>query len=1168
MRNILANKVLLLDGGIGTEIQKFGLTEEDFRSELTKDKPGELKGNNDLLVLSRPDVIREIHRKYIEAGADIITTCTFNANAISQHEYGCEDLVDEINFTGVRLARETVDEYNAKDPSRHRYVAGSVGPSTKLLSLSDDPDNPAKRSINFDQLRDAYVEQMRPLLRGGVDIIIIETSLDPINAKAALAAATIAMEAENRHTEVMLSATVTDSNGYLLSGQSLEAFVIAVSHYPLLSIGFNCSLGAAGLLSPLRRLSECAPFFTSVYPNAGLPNQLGQYDDVPETMGQVIKQFLDEGLVNIVGGCCGTTPAHIAHFRKIIDANQAPIRKPSQLVPGMRLSGLQPMVSTDVFVNVGERCNVAGSRKFLRLIKEKNYAEAIEIAQKQVEDGAMVIDINMDDGLIDAHEEMVTFLNILSTEPEIAKVPVMIDSSKFDVIEAGLKCLQGKGIVNSISLKEGEEPFLAHARTIKSLGAAVVVMAFDEEGQATTYQRRIDICARAYRLLTEKVGFNPYDIIFDPNILTVATGMEEHLDYAYDYVRAAYWIKANLPGVRVSGGLSNLSFAFRGNNALREAMHAVFLYRAVAEGMDMAIMNPATAVNYADVDAELRQAIEDVLFEKRDIDSTERLIAIGSKMLAQKDQGPKPEEAAHTDLPLEERLKQALIKGNPNHLDSDLAEALEKYPNPVDIIAGPLMDGMNQVGEMFGDGRMFLPQVVKTARTMKRAVEILRPHIEEALREGTSEAPAKAGKVILATVKGDVHDIGKNIVGVVLSCNNYEVIDLGVMVPPEKIIEAVKREKPDFVGLSGLITPSLDAMVDTVRRMREAGIHIPVMIGGAATSQMHTAVKIAPNYGEDAVIYVRDAAQNPIIAAALLSYKAHDFIAELHAQQEKLRHKFEQKAKPAAEAKRLEVDWSDYKPKPMPFAGIKEFKISVADLRQLIDWLYFFHAWRVKENTDEGRNLRQDAEALLDELCCNRQFGCVARVAFYPAHGTDTSIILDTDSISTNACDCLGCKAIGKLQITNYKLQIDTPRQPAKEDGKPSLSLCDWVHPVHDHVGVFAATITPALSAELEKVKAAGDDYKSILLQTILDRLAEAASEWLHRQWNWDTIRPAVGYPSLPDQKEIFKLDQLLDFSSLGIALTETGAMYPQASVAGIYISHPSAEYFVIPQKI
>ncbi len=1142
MRQALTGRVLLLDGGIGTEIQKLGLTEQDFRGKIFREKPGEFKGNNDLLVLTRPDVIRQIHKNYLDAGADIITTCTFSSNAISQHEYGCEEQVFSLNYAGARLAREIVDEYNAADPSRKRFVAGSVGPTTKLLSLSDDPDNPAKRSITFDQLHDCYVAQMRPLIMAGVDALIIETSLDPINAKAALLAAKHAMEFEERTVEVMLSATVTDSNGYLLSGQSLEAFAIATSHYPLLSIGFNCSLGAAGLIGPLRRLSECSQFYTSIYPNAGLPNQLGEYDDGPATMAAVMKQLLDESLANIIGGCCGTTPAHIAAFRQVIDNNKAPLRKPQTLSGALRLSGLQPMVSADVFVNVGERCNVAGSRKFLRLIKEQNYAEAIAIAQKQVKDGAMVIDINMDDGLIDAHREMTTFLNILSTEPEVAKVPVMIDSSKFDVIEEGLKCLQGKGIVNSISLKEGEEVFLDHAKRIKELGAAMVVMAFDEEGQATSYERRIEICQRAYRLLTEKAGVNPYDIIFDPNILTVATGMEEHLDYAYDYVRAARWIKENLPGARVSGGLSNLSFAFRGNNVLRESMHAVFLYRAVREGMDMAIMNPATAVNYADIDPELRQAIEAVLFDERTIEATERLIALGARLMEKGKEAPAQEEAKHESLPLDQRLIQALVKGNPASLDADLSEALSVYASPVDIISGPLMEGMNRVGEMFGDGRMFLPQVVKTARTMKKAVEILRPHIEDALRNGAASAPAHAGKVVLATVKGDVHDIGKNIVGVVLSCNNYEVIDLGVMVPAEKIIEVVKREKPDFVGLSGLITPSLDAMVDTVRRMRAADINVPVMIGGAATSPMHTAVKIAPNYGDNAVIHVQDAAQNPMIAAALLGSKAPEFVVQLHAQQQKLRDKFEQKQAAASglTAKRLEVDWNGYEPKEPPYLGAQIFRIPVSELRPLIDWLYFYHAWRVKEDSDEGRSLRTDAEAMLDSLAQRDDFYCVAKAAFYRAHGTAEGIVLDDVAVT-----------------------IGTPRQGAKKEG-PSLSLCDWVHPSRDYAGAFAATVSPALIDELNRVKEESDDYRSILMQTLLDRLAEASSEWLHRRWDWDTIRPAIGYPSLPDQKEIFKLADLLDFADLGIRLTETGAMYPQASVAGLYISHPQAKYFVI----
>lgn len=1138
---VLARKVLLLDGALGTEIQKRHLTETDFRGDRFADWPVPLKGNNDALVLTRPDVITDIHRSYLVAGADIITTCTFNSQSLSQTEYRMEHLVPEMNYQGASLAREAVDEYMASHPGSHRYVAGSVGPTTKLLSISDDADNPGSRTVTFGHMARAYQEQIEALVKGGVDLLLIETCLDPINAKAASVAAQKAFEACRREVPIMFSATVTDSGGHLLSGQSIEAFAISVSHAHPLSIGLNCSLGARDLLGPLRRLSACAPCFVSTHPNAGLPNQLGQYDDTPTVMAAVIRQYLDESLVNIVGGCCGTGPDHIRAFRQAIDASEAPVRSARPKPDAMCLSGLEPLAAKDVFVNVGERCNVAGSRKFLRLIKEKKYAEAVEIARRQVEDGAMVIDINMDDGLLESMSEMTTFLNIISGEPDIAKVPVMIDSSRFDVIRAGLETLQGKGIVNSISLKEGEEKFIEHARTILSLGAAVVVMAFDEDGQATTYSRRIEICERAYHILVDKLGFDPTDIIFDPNILTVATGIDDHLDYAYDFVRATEWIKHNLPGSRVSGGLSNLSFAFRGNNYLREAMHAVFLYHAVHAGMDMAIMNPAAALNYDSIDEELRSAIEDAIFYERSPKSVEHLINIGGRYLEQKDPNTETHDPS-AEMPVEQRLENALIKGNPANLQADIDEALAKYSDPVDIISGPLMAGMNRVGTMFGEGRMFLPQVVKTARTMKVAVDILQPHIEEKLKNGSSSGSnIHAGKILLATVKGDVHDIGKNIVGVVLSCNNYQIVDLGVMVPPETIVQQAIEQRCDIVCLSGLITPSLDAMVETVRQMKNAGLTVPVMIGGAATSAMHTAVKIAPEY-DGPVIFMPDASQNPLSASKLLSPQRDEYIAQITSRQQQLRQKFEQKgqSRPADAADRLLLDWTEYVPAQPPFIDdTRVITIPVSDLRSHIDWTYFFHAWRTKASTPEGRSLRQDAERLLDSLEANPEYGCLGITAFYRARGEHDDINLYDKGII-----------------------LTTRRQPVRPDGSPSLALCDFVNPDNDFIGMFATTITPQLLRLLEETKRRDDDYHSLLLQILLDRLAEAASEYLHQLYDWDNIRPAVGYPSLPDQKNIFAIDRLLRLDSIGIRLTETGAMYPQASVAGIYISHPRSRYF------
>ena len=875
MKDIIKERILVLDGAMGTMIQQYGLTEEDFRGEQFKDVPGLMKGNNDILCLTRPDVIADIHRKYLDADADLITTCTFSSQRVSMADYQVENYCREMNLAGAKIARQLADEYTAKTPMKPRFVLGDVGPTNKTLSISPDVNNPALRSLTYDELVDAYVEQMEALLEGGVDALLIETIFDSLNAKAAIYAAEKAMESQKRRVPLMLSITVSDTAGRTLSGQTLEAFLASVQHADIFSIGLNCSFGARQLKPFLKVLAEKAPYYISAHPNAGLPNSLGLYDQTPDMMAEQVKEYVDEGLVNILGGCCGTTEKFIELYPALVEGKRphVPVEKPQN----MWLSGLELLELTPErhFVNVGERCNVAGSRKFLRRINEKNYEEALSIARKQVEDGALVLDINMDDGLLDAKQEMVTFLNLLMSDPDISKVPMMIDSSDWEVITAGLKCVQGKSIVNSISLKEGEEKFLEKAREIKRLGAATVVMAFDEQGQATTFERKIEICERAYRLLVDQVGFNPLDIIFDPNVLAVATGMEEHNNYGLDFIRATEWIRKNLPGAHVSGGISNLSFSFRGNNYIREAMHAVFLYHTIAVGQDMGIVNPATQVLYSDIPDDVLTAIDDVLLN-RTPEATENLIEIAARIKAEKDAekealkngGVLPKSSADDwrNGTLEERLKHALVKGIGDYLEADLDEAAQQYDNPVKIIEGPLMNAMNTVGELFGSGKMFLPQVVKTARTMKKAVSILQPLIEASRSEGAQ----KAGKVLLATVKGDVHDIGKNIVSVILACNNYDIIDLGVMVPTETIVDRAIEEKVDIIGLSGLITPSLEEMVNVARALEERGADIPIMIGGATTSELHTALKIAPVY-HGPVLWMKDASQNVIASARLLN---------------------------------------------------------------------------------------------------------------------------------------------------------------------------------------------------------------------------------------------------------------------------------------------------------
>lgn len=896
IQQLIRERILVLDGAMGTMIQQYNLSEADFRGERFKDIPGQLKGNNDLLCLTRPEVIEDIHRKYLVAGADIIETNSFNATSVSMADYHVQAYCREINLAAARLARRIADEFTALNPEKPRFVAGSVGPTNKTCSMSPDVNNPAFRALTFDELQAAYCEQMEALLEGGVDALLIETVFDTLNAKAAIRAAELSMEKTGRRVPLMLSVTVSDIAGRTLSGQTLDAFLASVEHADLFSVGLNCSFGARQLKTFLEQLASRAPYYISAYPNAGLPNSLGQYDQTPEDMAAEVKEYIEEGLVNIIGGCCGTTEQYIAKYQDLIQGVQprVPVKKHAHLwLSGLELLEVSPEIN---FVNVGERCNVAGSRKFLRLINEKKYDEALSIARKQVEDGALVIDVNMDDGLLDAAQEMTTFLNLVASEPEIARVPIMIDSSKWEVIRAGLKCVQGKCIVNSISLKEGEEVFIAHAREVKQLGAAVIVMAFDEKGQADTYSRKIEVCERAYRILVDKVGFAPEDIIFDPNVLAVATGIEEHNNYAVDFIQATGWIRKNLPGAHVSGGVSNLSFSFRGNNYIREAMHAVFLYHAIQQGMDMGIVNPATSVLYTDIPQDILERIEDVVLNRRP-DAAERLIETAERLKQEKEGTASQEGNASAQLlwrnntTVEERLQYALVKGLSDYLEEDLQEALSRYPNAVSIIEGPLMAGMNHVGDLFGSGKMFLPQVVKTARTMKKAVAILQPYIEAEKEEGARSA----GKVLVATVKGDVHDIGKNIVSVVMACNNYEIIDLGVMVPAEKIVETAIREKVDIVGLSGLITPSLEEMVHVVTELQRAGLDIPVMIGGATTSKLHTALKIAPVYHAP-VVYMKDASQNALVAAKLLNREqCPAFVEALNEEYQALREKNRQK---------------------------------------------------------------------------------------------------------------------------------------------------------------------------------------------------------------------------------------------------------------------------------
>ncbi|MBE6309721.1 MAG: methionine synthase [Bacteroidales bacterium] len=1148
---LMGRRIIVLDGGMGTMIQLAGLCESDFRGECYANSKCEMKGCNDVLVLTRPDVVADIHRQYIDAGADIIETDSFNANAISLSDYEIEQDAYEINIEAARLAKRVASEYEQK-----KWVAGSVGPTNKSLSMSPSVDDPSARSLGWDELVDAYVLQMRGLIDGGVDVLLIETIFDTLNAKAALWAADEAMRVCGRRVPIMLSVTLTES-GRILSGQTIEAFLASVSHCDVMSVGLNCGFGAEGMVKWLEGMSAIARCAVSVYPNAGLPNEMGEYDETPATMAKNVLPMLEKGMVNIIGGCCGTTPEHIKAVADV--ARKYNPRKIPEQKTVMQLSGLEVTEVTPerMFVNVGERCNVAGSRKFLRLINEKSYDEALMIACKQVESGAQIVDVNMDDAMLDAEYEMSHFLRLMASEPEVARVPVMIDSSKWNVIKAGLKNLQGKGIVNSISLKDGEEKFKEKAEYIKRMGAAVVVMAFDEYGQADTYDRKIEICGRAYDILVKEVGFNPYDIIFDPNILSVATGIEEHNNYALDFIRAVEWIKTNLPGAKVSGGVSNLSFSFRGNNAVREAMHSVFLYHAIAKGLDMAIVNAGAIIPYNEIDDELRIAIEDVIFN-RDVDAADRLISIAEKIKRLAETNDKSiDVSANADMTSSEYLKSLIVRGRTEMLEDTLECVHCELGSALAVIDGPLMAGMNEVGRLFGEGKMFLPQVVKSARTMKQAVSWLNPYIEA--EKQTIGESGKVGKVVLATVKGDVHDIGKNIVSVIMRCNGFEVIDMGVMVPNEDVVERAIAEQADIVALSGLITPSLDEMCSVARLMQEKGLDIPLMIGGATTSELHTAVKIAPEYSGP-VVYTRDAAMMPVVAQQLLSNR-DAFVAEWAEKQEALRIDYNKKRDfYSIEEARSRAPKLEYNPIVPNVEGVATYDITIAEARELINRIPFFALWKVKEDSDEGKELYADACKVLEELEQVANDSIKARVGILPAYRDGETVVIGDE-------------------------RIEMQRQQRKTDSDVSLSLCDYVAPNDDYVGVFAVTVGAKINDMIQASREAGDEYRAMLIQSIADRLAEAATEFIHARvrreiWGYaknepqnvdnllrqyyQGIRPAVGYPSLPDQKVIFQLDKLINLGEIGISLTENGAMIPSSSTCGLMISHPDSSYFVI----
>ncbi|MCD4792951.1 MAG: methionine synthase [Bacteroidales bacterium] len=1180
---VINNKVLVLDGAMGSLIQSYNLTEEDFRGKRFKDYHLDLKGNNDLLSITRPDIIEEIHGKYLEAGADIVETNTFNANLISMEDYDMNqyNLVYEMNLKSAQIARKICDKYSEQNPDKFCFVAGATGPTNKTASMSPDVEDPGKRAVTFDDVVAGYTPQIRGLLDGGSDIILIETIFDTLIAKAALYC--VQQEAEKRNIKIpiMISGTVTDKSGRTLSGQTTEAFISSLSHVDLLTVGLNCSTGASDMLPHIAEMSKKSSFKICAYPNAGMPNQFGEYDETPKKMAVQIKQFLDSSYVNIIGGCCGTTPEHIREIVKLADKSQK--HKVPEIKKKTNLSGLERLEisSENNFINIGERTNVAGSRKFARLIREKKYEEALSIARQQVENGAQIIDVCTDDAMLDAETEMQTFLNLLVSEPDIAKVPVMIDSSKHNVIIAGLKCLQGKAIVNSISLKEGEDIFINQAKEIKQYGAAVVVMAFDEKGQATTYDNKIKICKRAYDILTQKVNYPPEDIIFDPNILTIATGIEEHNNYAVDFINTVKWIKNNLPYAKVSGGISNLSFSFRGNNVVREAMHSVFLYHAVKAGLDMGIVNAGMLQIYDEIPKDLLQLTEDVVFNKRE-DATERLIEYAENV---KDTGQKEKKLQDwRTKSVDDRLSYALVKGITEYIEEDTEEARKNHKQALDVIEQPLMAGMNRVGELFGDGKMFLPQVVKSARVMKKAVSVLLPYIEA---EKAGGATSSAGKILLATVKGDVHDIGKNITGVILACNNFEVIDLGVMVPTEKILEVAENENVDIVGLSGLITPSLEEMVNVAKEMQKRNMNIPLLIGGATTSKIHTAVKIAPEY-KGATVYVIDASKSVAVSQQLIQEK-DNFINKVNAEYTDLRTTYSNKKDKTyislekARKNSFKTNWQKHKIVKPKFTGIKTLKnFPLQEIVPYFDWTFFFHAWDItgkypqnfehKEKGKHAKKLFDNAQIMLAEIIEENWLTANAVIGIFPANSVDDDVELYDEN---------------EKILTTFRF---LRQQTEKISEKPYLSLSDYIAPQDsrklDYIGAFALTTGLNIEQKVKEFEAANDDYSAIMLKNLADRFAEAFAELLHKKvrtefWGYaenedlsteelfkskyQGIRPAIGYPACPEHSEKRILFDLLNVEkNTGMSLTENFSMYPPASVSGLYFAHPEARYFNI----
>ncbi len=1187
LKQQLAQRIMVLDGGMGTMIQSYKLEEEDYRGSRFADWPCDLKGNNDLLVLSKPAVIREIHDAYLAAGADILETNTFNATSIAMADYQMESLSAEINFEAARLARACADAWTAKTPDRPRYVAGVLGPTNRTCSISPDVNDPAYRNVTFNQLVEAYRESIRALVEGGSDIIMIETVFDTLNAKAAVYAVQTEMEALGVALPLMISGTITDASGRTLSGQTTEAFYNSLRHAEPLSFGLNCALGPDELRQYVAELSRIAEGYVTAHPNAGLPNAFGEYDLDAEVMAQQIGEWATAGFLNIIGGCCGTTPQHIAAMVAAVEG-VAPRQLPTIPV-ACRLSGLEPLNITaeSLFVNVGERTNVTGSAKFKRLIKEEKYNEALEVALQQVQSGAQIIDINMDEGMLDAEAAMVRFLNLIAGEPDIARVPIMIDSSKWEVIEKGLQCIQGKGIVNSISMKEGEAAFIHHARQVRRYGAAMVVMAFDEAGQADTRARKIEICRRAYRILTEQVGFPPEDIIFDPNIFAVATGIDEHNNYAMDFIGACEDIKRELPHAMISGGVSNVSFSFRGNDPVREAIHAVFLYYAIRKGMDMGIVNAGQLAIYDDLPAELREAVEDVILNRRD-DGTERLLALAEKYRGGKSDGAQEKQLAEwRSWDVVKRLEYSLVKGITEFIEQDTEEARQQVPRPIEVIEGPLMSGMNVVGDLFGEGKMFLPQVVKSARVMKQAVAYLEPFIEASKEAGRSN-----GKIVLATVKGDVHDIGKNIVGVVLQCNNYEIIDLGVMVPGEKILKTAREVNADIIGLSGLITPSLDEMVNMAKEMERQGFTLPLLIGGATTSKAHTAVKIEQHYSGPTV-YVQNASRTVGVVSSLLSATLkEDFVARTRKEYETVRIQHARK-KPrtppvslqAARDNATSIDWESYTP-PVPHRpGVSQVEASIETLRNYIDWTPFFMTWslagkypRIMEDEvvgEEAQRLFADANAMLDRLSQQSLLKPRGVVGIFPANRVGDDIHLYSD------------ERRDEILCVSHHL-----RQQTEKTDFANYCLADFVAPKSsgkaDYLGAFAVTGGLEEDALAEAYDCQHDDYNKIMVKALADRLAEAFAEYLHERvrkviWgfapnenlsneelireNYQGIRPAPGYPACPEHTEKAAIWRLLAVEEqTGMKLTESFAMWPGASVSGWYFSHPDSRYFAVAQ--